>query len=497
MRINSASTRHHFCKHSTIRSTVLAMAPAQLYFNKSRFKIGISLVPLLLVTQVVSAQQVLPLKEALHLGIENYGQLKAKAKYAAASKGDVERARLDYLPDVNVSAQVAYGSANGQNGPLYGFGSTGIASSGTPIGRQDWNAAFGSLYLTNVNWDFFAFGRSIQRIKTAEAVSTRDEQDRLQELFQEQVRVAAAYLNLLAAQRLTASYRRNLERADTLRRIIVQRAEQDLVPGVDSSQANAEVSNARTTLLQAMDVEAEQNDKLVELLGTPPTQITTDTLFVTTLPRSVPEQDDSVLARHPLLEFYKSRVAVSDVQSRYYQTFSYPTFSLGGVFAGRGSGFGPITGQGTYAYSPDFFDGLHPERVNYVLALGVTWNFTQPFRVRQQVRSQRLISAGLRDEFDQLNQQLASRLLLAETKLRDAIADYRETPVQVKAALDAWHQKTVLYDNGLTNLVDVTQALYALIRAETDRDIAFSNVWQALLLKAGAIGDFTIFSQNL
>ena len=472
------------------------MIPAQFFSSRPGSRTGATLV-LLLITHLLPAQPVLPLKAALRLGIENYGQLKAKAKYAAASKADAERARLDYLPDVNLSAQVAYGSANGQNGPLYGFGPTGIASNGTPLARQDWNAAFGSFYLTNVNWDFFAFGRSIQRIKTAEAVSTQDEEDRLQELFQEQVRVAAAYLNLLAAQRLTASYRRNLERADTLRRIIVQRAEQDLVPGVDSSQAIAEVSNARTILLQALDFEEEQNDKLVELLGILPTHITADTLFVTALPRSIPQQDDSVLARHPLLEFYKSRIAVSDARSRYYQTFSYPTFTLGGVFTGRGSGFGPVTGQGSYTYSPDFFDGIHAERANYLLALGITWNFTQPFRVRQQVRSQRLISAGLRDEFDQLNQQLASRLLLAENKLHNAIADYHETPVQVKAALDAWHQKTVLYDNGLTNLVDVTQALYALIRAETDRDIASTNVWEALLLKAASIGDFNLFSQNL
>jgi hypothetical protein len=63
----------------------------------------------------------------------------------------------------------------------------------------------------------------------------------------------------------------------------------------------------------------------------------------------------------------------------------------------------------------------------------------------------------------------------------------------VKAASDAYLQKSVLYKNGLTNLVDVTQALYALIRAETDKDIAYSNVWQALLLKAAAAGDFSIF----
>src|SRR6202012_6218668 len=106
--------------------------------------------------------------------------------------------------------------------------------------------------------------------KAAQATSVRDEDDRLEELFQQQVRVAAAYLHLLAAQRLTASYHRNLDRADTLRRIIVIKAQQDLLAGVDSSQANAEVSNARSVLLYAMDVEEEQNDKLIELLGITP-----------------------------------------------------------------------------------------------------------------------------------------------------------------------------------------------------------------------------------
>ena len=50
-----------------------------------------------------------------------------------------------------------------------------------------------------------------------------------------------------------------------------------------------------------------------------------------------------------------------------------------------------------------------------------------------------------------------------------------------------------LAKNGLSTLVDVTQALYTLNRAETDRDVAYSNVWQALLLKSAAAGDFGLF----
>ena len=43
----------------------------------------------------------------------------------------------------------------------------------------------------------------------------------------------------------------------------------------------------------------------------------------------------------------------------------------------------------------------------------------------------------------------------------------------------------------------MTNALYLLNRAETDRDIAYTNVWQALLMKAAASGDFNLFLNEL
>ena len=64
-------------------------------------------------------------------------------------------------------------------------------------------------------------------------------------------------------------------------------------------------------------------------------------------------------------------------------------------------------------------------------------------------------------------------------------------------ATDAFIQKSVLYKNGLTSLVEVMQALYALTRAETDRDIANNNVWQALLLKVAAVGDISLLERQL
>ena len=136
---------------------------------------------------------------------------------------------------------------------------------------------------------------------------------------------------------------------------------------------------------------------------------------------------------------------------------------------------------------------MEPTRYNYLLGVGMVWNLTTPLRIHQQVSSQKYISQALKDEYELADQQFKAQLALSETRIGNALDNYREVPVQLKAAGDAYLQKSVLYRNGLTNMVDVTQALYALNRAETDRDVTYSNVWQALLLKAAATGNWDIF----
>ena len=128
-----------------------------------------------------------------------------------------------------------------------------------------------------------------------------------------------------------------------------------------------------------------------------------------------------------------------------------------------------------------------------MIGVGVTWTLTDYLRVGQQVQAQKFTTAGLKNEFEEIDQRLRNQMVLARQKIENALQSYREVPVEVRAASAAYLQKSVLYKNGLSNIIDLTQALYALNRAETNRDIAFSNVWQALLYKAAASGDFGIF----
>ena len=448
---------------------------------------------LLLLYSISSFSQTLSLKEAVETGIANYGLVQAKEKYSRAAQETVKQSRRDYLPNLNLSAQQDYGTVNGQNGPLYGLGGLAVASSGLPLPEQNWNAAFGALYLVNMNWDFFTFGRAKQRINIAKADAERYQKDFEQEQFQHKVKIAGTYLNLLASHRLLISQQKNLSRAEVVQRNAAIRVKNGLLAGVDSTLASAEVSRAKIALNQIKEQVKIQNNELARYMGVDTKDFVIDTTFVTTIPKAVLTQESQDQSLNPILQFYKSRIDLSKNQLSLYKREYYPTFSLFGVYQTRGSGFHADYAANQNSFTKNYWDGVDPVRQNYLLGVGMTWNLTSIARSSKKVSAQKLITQGLEDEYKAMDIQLKTQEDAANARMDYAMQNYTEAPKQVDAAQQAYLQRSTLYNNGLTNLVDVTQALYTLNRAETDRDIIYTNVWQALLMKAAATGDFNLF----
>ena len=442
-------------------------------------------------------QKLLTLKDAEQIALTNYGTIKAKANQLNSAKAYLNETKTEALPDLNVSAQQDYGTVNGQNGPLFGYKGLAVSSSGPVLPNQNWNAGFGALYVSNINWDFFAFGKAKEKVKVQNSVVTVDQNDLAQEQFQHQVRVASAYLNLLVAQQLSKAQEDNLKRATDLQTVVVARVKNGLNPGVDSSLANAEVSNARIAFTSAQQTVQDQSNLLAQYMGVPHQNFLLDSVFISKVPPAPNPAPAISLENHPELNYYRSLIGVSDEQAKYYNTFKYPTFSLFGVYQGRGSGFSSgYSSANTSAYTSSYGSGVDPTRYNYLLGVAVIWNITNPFRVRYQVQSQKYISESYRNQYDLVAQRLQDQQTLAEIRISNSLKNYHEAPVEVKAANDAYNQKYTLYKNGLSNIVDFTQALYTLNRAEVDQDITLNNVWQAILSKAAATGDFGVFINN-
>ena len=446
-----------------------------------------------LIFAAIGYSQTLSLKEAIKTGLENYGSIKAKNNYTSASRETLKQSRRDYLPNLNLSAQQDYGTINGQNGALYGFNGLGTASSGPALADQNWNSAFGALYLVNMNWDFFTFGKTQEKINLAKIDVQAKEKDLNQEKFQQQIKISAAYLNLLASQRLLISQQKNLSRAEVFKRTAVARVKNGLLAGVDSTLATAEVSKAKIALNLAKNFVKEQNNKLVDLMGVAPQDFVTDTLFVNQIPKAIITADKASDSLHPLLQFYKTKIDYSNQQVKLYKRFYYPTMSAFGVLQTRASGFNPdyITDQNSF--SRNYWDGVNPDRSNYLVGIGISWNLTTPFRMSKQVSAQKYVSQALQEEYNQADRELKSQLALADDKIKVTLDNYDEAPIQVKAAQQAYLQKSTLYKNGLTDLTDLTQTIFTLNRAEIDRDIVNNNVWQSFLLKVAATGNFDLF----
>jgi len=439
--------------------------------------------------------QIIPIKEAIDLGVSNYGKIKAEKRYTLAVNKKVELAKQAYLPDVNFSTQQAFGTINGQNGPLISLGGLNTASSGLPFNEQNWKAAFGSLYLVNVNWNFFNFGRIKQAVYVANSELNVQEKNVSQEVFQHQIKIVAEYLNLLASQRLKHTQQQNLKRIEEFEKNINIKVKTGLLPSVDATTAAAEVAKAKITLNQISNRVSQSNSELLNYLGIKEISIQTDTLFINKIPKAswLLNINEHTLELHPSLQVIKSKIIQSEAREKWFVKEALPSFHLLGIYQMRGSGFESNFGTNPDAYSQNYFTGIEPKRQNYLFGIGVVFNLTQLNASHKKKQTQQFVTEALKYEQQAIEIELYNLLQAAQNSYQFALQNYKEAPLQVTAAQQAYNQRLALYTNGLSEQFDVINAQYQLNRAEMDRDIAYTNLWQALLMVAAASGDFQLF----
>ena len=435
----------------------------------------------------------LSLKQAVQIALDNYGQIKAQKNYSLYFHRTIDAVKADQYPDLTLAAQQDYGTINNLFGPSGGFHGLNVASVG-PIISQNWNAGFGSLYLANLNWDFFAFGKVKNNINVARKQYEQSLDDLNQSEFQLEIKTAAAYLNLLASMQLVKAQQANLLRTMAIQLVVRSRVLSGLNAGVDSSLANAQVSSARIIVTNAKETQAEQENSLSIYLGKKISDIELDTLFIKKTPAILDSMQDSVSTNHPILQYYRARVESSLAKVQYLRSFQYPSFTFFSVLQEKGSGFNSNYGsQNLHSYTGNYISGVSPVSGNYLVGIGLSWNLTSLATYGRQTDAQKFEAAANQNELDQTHYELVNQLKLANIRIHNALLNFNEAPLEVEASAAAYEQKTVLYKNGLATIVDLSTALYALNKAETDLEIANNNIWQAVLYQSAAKGDFAAF----
>lgn len=461
-------------------------------------------IPLLLIvsffnfSNAQNLRTILSLRQAIDTGLNHYGVLLNKRNIQKYRKAGIESTRSENFPDLSLSAQQDFGSVNSAFGPLYSYKGLTVSSSGPTRESKNWNSAFGALYLANIQWDFFAFGKSREKIKLSKQFYYLSGLDLSQEEFQQKIKISGAYLNLLAAQTLLKSQKANLERAISLQKVVLSRTRSGLNPGVDSSIANAEVSNARFSLISAEESVRELENSLGVLMGTSPRNYDLDTSYTLQIPRQLQTENIKELSLHPTVQYYQGILNVQNQSIRFLKRTALPVFTVFDVFQSRGTGFDYNYGDANpNAFTQSYFKGINPTLSNYLMGIGITWNITSVIRVHRQVVEQNFLLESFKNNYEQAYSEIQAQQDLSATRLKNSLRQFSEGPIQVLAAKEAYLQKSVLFKNGLTSLVDISQTLFALNQAENQLAVSYSNVWSALLLRSAANGDFNQFLSQI
>jgi outer membrane protein TolC len=130
--------------------------------------------------------------------------------------------------------------------------------------------------------------------------------------------------------------------------------------------------------------------------------------------------------------------------------------------------------------------GLAYSRYNYLAGVGITYNLFDIKRTQYKLNIQKFRTQAAGQDVEEQKLVLNNALQQADITIQSTIKKLDEIPLQVKAAGEAYGQKLALYNAGLASIVEVTNALYLLNRAETDAVYTNDDAWKAVFQKAWA-----------
>jgi outer membrane protein TolC len=433
------------------------------------------------------------LLRALELAEKNYPSIKAKEALKQASSYHLSSVKDEYLPDIFLQDQDLYASANSIVGTYFSNEGTAIPISGT-LKNYSYQGIWSSFATLMVNWKFFNFGKVKADVELARNELQEQQYDYDNEVFQLKIRVADAYLFLIALEQLEKVQQKNLDRAESFYNMTRAYSQSGMQAGVDSSVARAELSKANLLLLQSSKNVNSQKIHLMSLMGVNNSFSTDTSVFLSKIPPD-PRPDSTILQNNPLLKLYSTNVDLFQSRAKIVRLSYLPSLHLLGAGWARGSGVENL--NNTYVLNSSISQGIPFGAYNYMVGLSFVWNIGLAPRIHSEYLSQTLQAQAAQYTYDRAYIESEEELNLAILEFENALNEVKESPIQYRAAKDAYNQSKSRYDAGLSSFFEITQALYVLNRAEADQLTSYNNLWHALLKQAAASGDLNIFTSRI
>jgi adhesin transport system outer membrane protein len=438
-------------------------------------------IALLLVTGFAHAQQSaapITLQQLLNSVDQKAPTLLTDSAVIAIRQAQAAETRNNWLPDLTLNYQADVGTANNTTGPYFGFGII-PSSSGGIYNTNVTTALSDNLGIAVLNWEVYNFGKYSVENKVANSDVQVQKNQFAQSKYELQAYTIGNYLRLLRLEDFLQIQSRNIQRTTEIRRSIESLAKSGVKAGVDTSIAEAELSKARLNYIELDNQVKHVQLQLSAISGFPYQSIVPDT----TVELSLINQPTAYLfppdtADHPLINYYRSVYQNGLEREDLVKKMYNPKISLEAAAWSRGSS---VDAAGNYN---NLGTGLGFDRSNYLVGIGISYNLFDLRRRQLKLHTQRASTGYALKKLQEQQQLLAVDNSQADVEMQTAINRLQEIPNQLKAANDSYRQKLSLYKNGLTDIIELDDALNILYRAETDYMQAKYAYTNALFQKA-------------
>jgi outer membrane protein TolC len=437
---------------------------------------------------------IIGLKAAIDSATYNYPELKAKQFQVASASASVTDAENQQLPSLTIGDELNIGNDNGLDGSYFSMGIIPSTSGGVRA-ENNTNTASGNIGVAYLEHELYNFGLNGARVDLANSLVNFSKADYAESSYLLQFHVAQLYFELLRLKLLVSTERRNIDRYRVVYSYIKAYTSSGIRPTVDSSIAMAEVSEATIQYIRATETFNKLKLEFLFYTGLKINDFELDTTIYTLPDERVNRlkeniSSDSVGNSNPVIAYYDNQWEYALSEENLVAKSYLPKIYLLGSAWFRGSSVNPNDTFGSLSTGWDY------SRSNYMVGLALTYNIIDLIHQSDKVAIQHYQSESMREEALQQRILLESQLQQADTAIQAAIDREREVPIQLKAAQDAFAQKSAQYDAGLANITELTEASYLLYKAEIDEVQASSDLLNTLLQKSVTNNTLSTFLAN-
>ncbi len=441
-------------------------------------------VPCLSFSQTAAQGKWLSLSQAIQATLQHFPSLFYDLDKVKAAQYQLSQVRDNRLPNLILMDQVDEGTNNIVSGDYFTMGIIPSLSQGKDNPGNN-TLVSGNIGMAYGNWQIYDFGanRALANaakynITSLQSGMNLDQQDL-------ELQVIKYYFQLLTDYNVVLIENSNLLRVTSIKNSISALVKSGIKPGVDTSVANAELSKARLTLLDAREKYQLSQFNLKYLTGMDTSLIIPDTTLFqkvnTGLQAVGITVDTTINTNHPLIQYYSNLYNLNLSQTVAFKRQFYPRLFITGAAWTRGSS---ITSDGIY--QSDFTTGFSPVYSNYLFALTISYNIFDIKRTSDRLQEQKMLTDASYQQYRLQRTVLGTLQSDADVEVQTNLDELKEIPYQLEAAGKAYLQQIALYNSGLSNIIDVDNTLYILNRAENDKATAIDSAWMAILDKAYA-----------